>query len=100
MAKENSSCSRRDLLRSGLAGLTGTSLALSAPRAISAGDSTASMHARPPHFPARAKRVIFLFMLGGPSQLDLFDDKPKLRELDGQPIGDEFLSRMKFAQIM
>ena len=55
---------------------------------------------RSPHFRPRAKRVIFLFMLGGPSQHDLFDDKPKLRQLDGQPIGDELLSRMKFAQIM
>lgn len=52
-----------------------------------------------PHFPARARRVIFLFMLGGPSQHDLFDYKPKLNQLDGQPIADEFLSRMKFAQI-
>src|SRR5205823_2311226 len=55
---------------------------------------------RPSHFPARAKRVILLFMLGGPSQLDLFDYKPKLCKLDGQPIGDELLSRMQFAQIM
>src|SRR5262245_35390122 len=33
------------------------------------------------HFPARAKRVIYLFMAGAPSQLDLFDHKPKLAEL-------------------
>ncbi len=53
-----------------------------------------------PHFAARAKRVIMLFMLGGPSQHDLFDYKPRLNELDGQPIGEEALARMKFAQIM
>jgi hypothetical protein len=35
------------------------------------------------HFPARAKRVIYLFMSGGPSHIDLFDYKPKLRELHG-----------------
>ena len=35
----------------------------------------------PPHFAPKAKRVIYLFMAGGPSQLELFDDKPKLREL-------------------
>ena len=52
------------------------------------------------HFTASARRVIFLFMLGGPSQHDLFDYKPRLNELDGQPIADEFLSQMKFAQIM
>jgi hypothetical protein len=39
-------------------------------------------------------------MLGGPSQLDLFDNKPRLRQLDGQPLPGRLLSRMKFAQIM
>ncbi|HSH95344.1 MAG TPA: DUF1501 domain-containing protein, partial [Roseimicrobium sp.] len=38
------------------------------------------------HFPAKAKRVIFLFMSGGPSHVDLFDPKPKLAELNGQPL--------------
>lgn len=52
------------------------------------------------HFTPRAKRVILLFMTGGPSQHELFDHKPRLNDLDGQPIGDEALSRMKFAQIM
>ncbi len=39
-----------------------------------------------PHFPAKATNVIFLFMYGGPSQVDTFDYKPKLYELDGQTI--------------
>lgn len=39
-----------------------------------------------PHFPARAKRVIFLFMTGGPSQVDTFDPKPLLTRDDGQPL--------------
>jgi len=38
-----------------------------------------------PHHQVRAKRVIFLFMAGGPSHVDLFDPKPKLTEYDGQP---------------
>src|SRR5437899_2990000 len=42
--------------------------------------------AKPPHFPARAKSVIFLFMQGGPSQIDTFDPKPLLAKLDGQPL--------------
>jgi hypothetical protein len=44
-----------------------------------------------PHYqlPARAKRVIFLFMAGGPSQLDLFDYKPGLERLRGQPLPPE-----------
>lgn len=39
-----------------------------------------------PHSPACAKNVIFLFMMGGPSHLDLFDPKPKMAEMNGQPI--------------
>ena len=38
---------------------------------------------RPTHFPARAKRIIFLFMSGGPSQMDLFDFKPELQKRSG-----------------
>jgi len=41
---------------------------------------------RAPHFPAKAKRVIFLFMHGGPSQVDTFDYKPKLTADDGKPL--------------
>ncbi len=40
---------------------------------------------RPPHFPAKAKRVIFLFMHGGPSQVDTFDPKPALQRDHGKP---------------
>src|SRR5581483_5563416 len=43
---------------------------------------------RKPHFPPRAKNVIFLFMAGAPSQLDLFEYKPALKKYDGQPIPD------------
>jgi hypothetical protein len=49
------------------------------------------------HFPAKAKRVIFLFMAGGPSQLDLFDHKPRIGELHGKPIPDEFVRGKRFA---
>lgn len=42
------------------------------------------------HFPAKAKRVIFLFMSGGPSHVDLFDPKPDLIKLAGQPIPESF----------
>ncbi|HEY2342266.1 MAG TPA: DUF1501 domain-containing protein, partial [Chthoniobacteraceae bacterium] len=45
---------------------------------------------RPPQFPAKAKNIIFLFMEGGPSHLDLFDPKPKLNELAGKPIPASF----------
>ena len=52
---------------------------------------------KPTHFPARAKRVIFMFMAGGPSQLDLFDYKPMLNQLNGQPIPQSYLEGKRFA---
>ncbi|MSU50428.1 MAG: DUF1501 domain-containing protein [Opitutus sp.] len=51
----------------------------------------------PPHFPARAKRVIYLHMVGAPSQLDLFDHKPELQKYDGKPCPDEFIQGKRFA---
>src|SRR5262245_9950195 len=45
---------------------------------------------RPPHFPAKAHRVIFLFMSGGPSHVDTFDPKPELTRLHGQPLPASF----------
>lgn len=50
-----------------------------------------------PHFKAKAKNVIFLFMAGGPSQLEMFDYKPKLIELNGQPIPQSFIEGKRFA---
>jgi hypothetical protein len=43
---------------------------------------------KPPHFPPRAKRVIFLFMNGGPSHVDTFDPKPALAKYAGKPLPD------------
>ncbi|MDB5384611.1 MAG: hypothetical protein JWM11_257, partial [Planctomycetaceae bacterium] len=42
--------------------------------------------AKVPQFPAKAKRVVFLFMHGGVSHVDSFDPKPKLTELNGKPL--------------
>ena len=50
---------------------------------------------RPPALPTKAKSVIFLFMFGGPSQLDLFDYKPELQKRDGQTIDNEFRRNTK-----
>jgi hypothetical protein len=49
------------------------------------------------HFPAKARSVIYLFMAGGPSQLELFDPKPKLQELHGKPIPADFIKGKRFA---
>ncbi|HEY2951757.1 MAG TPA: DUF1501 domain-containing protein, partial [Verrucomicrobiae bacterium] len=50
---------------------------------------------RRPHFPGKAKRVIYLFMGGAPSQLDLFDYKPTLRKYNGQPVPAEVVKGQK-----
>ena len=52
-----------------------------------------------PHFPPRVKRVIFLCMAGGPSHLETFDYKPKLDELDGQPMPESFTAGQPIAQL-
>jgi hypothetical protein len=52
---------------------------------------------QPTHFAPRATSVIYLFMAGGPSQLELFDFKPKLQELSGQVIPDSFVEGKRFA---
>ena len=57
------------------------------------------MAPRPPHFPAKAKNIIFLFMAGAPSQLDLFDPKPKLVQYNGQQIPKELIKGERFAFI-
>src|SRR4026207_1763708 len=54
---------------------------------------------RGPHYPAKAKSIIYLFMAGAPSQVDLFDSKPMLQELDGKPIPDSFVKGERFAFI-
>jgi hypothetical protein len=51
------------------------------------------------HHPARAKRVIYLFMAGAPSQLDLFDPKPTLSRLDGKPVPAEVVKDQRYAFI-
>jgi len=54
---------------------------------------------KPPHFAPRATRVIYLHMAGAPSQLDLFDYKPKLVELDGQRVPKSLIENERFAFI-
>lgn len=53
----------------------------------------------PLHFAPQAKRVIWLYMAGGMSHLDTFDHKPKLGELDGQPMPESFTKGQQIAQL-
>ncbi len=55
--------------------------------------------AKQPHFPAKAKRVIHLFMAGAPSQLDLFDFKPELAKLEGRPLPPSVIGGQRYAFI-
>src|SRR5262249_51490939 len=52
-----------------------------------------------PHFPAKVKRVIHLFMAGAPSHLDLFDPKPALRKLEGKPLPPSVIGGQRYAFI-
>ena len=57
------------------------------------------MAPRAPHFAPKAKRIIFLFMAGAPSQLDLFDYKPALTKYNGQPVPQDVIKGERFAFI-
>src|ERR1700736_4484963 len=74
---------RRALLRQSAAGFGLLGL-----RALLASEIPAPSPLAPkqPHFAPKAKRVIFLFMHGGPSSIDTFDPKPRLTQYDGQPL--------------
>ena len=88
--------SRRQMLRRfangfgmvGLAGLLAEDVlaATSSYPSLGAVRGTNPLAVVPPHYAAKAKRVIFLFMSGGPSHVDLFDHKPKLAEYAGKPL--------------
>jgi hypothetical protein len=83
--------SRRALLRAAASGFGSIALAgLFAEEQARAEnlalDPARPLAPRPPHFPARAKRVIFLFMHGGPSAVDTFDPKARLDRDDGKPL--------------
>lgn len=54
---------------------------------------------KPPHFAPRAKSIIYLFMAGAPSQLDLFDPKPELSKRDGESCPEELIKGERFAFI-
>lgn len=77
--------SRRDMLRSSAAGFAGLALAGLFAEEVAAANAN-PLAPRSPHHPPKAKRVIFLFMHGGPSQVDTFDYKPLLARDHGKPL--------------
>ena len=96
--------SRRNFLRRGALGLGGLALGglmgcgtESQPASAATAAERAMETAL--HYAPRAKRVIYLHMAGAPSQLELFDHKPELRKLDGQPCPPSLLAGKRFAFI-
>jgi hypothetical protein len=89
--------SRRELLRRAGAGFgtLGLAGALHSAGLLGALQAAPRGGAARTHFPARAKRVIFLFMNGGPSHVDTFDPKPALKEFEGDKPGGEHQKRAK-----
>jgi len=81
-----------------LAGLLAESFPAGA--AVAANDPRRSpLAAKPAHYPGTAKAVIQLFMAGAPSQLDMFDFKPKLAQIEGKPIPPEVIGGQRYAFI-
>jgi len=88
---------RRTFLRHGLSGLGMVAL-----NSLLAGDAKAAGTTgvvNPLHHAAKAKRVIFLYQAGGPSHLETFDDKPKLREMHGKPMPESLTKGQQIAQL-
>jgi hypothetical protein len=94
---------RRTFLQSGSVGIGAAALSqMLAQTALGAkglGSTSAESTARAAHIKPRVKRVIFLCMAGGPSQLETFDYKPELERLDGQPMPESFTKGQPIAQL-
>ena len=101
--EEYAHLSRREFLTTSAGGIGGLAFA-----ALLANSQAQAAHGlieknplapKKPHFAPRAKNCIFFFLSGGSSQVDLFDPKPKLNELAGQPLPDSVLKNLRFAFI-
>jgi hypothetical protein len=103
--KEFLTQSRRDFLTTSASGIGMLALAsLLQEDGLLAAEGRAAEAANPlapkrPHFPAKAKACICIYLEGAPSQIDLFDPKPKLNELNGQKLPDSMTKKVRFAFI-
>ena len=88
---------RRDFLRNGAGGLG--MIALAQMLGAAQPKRTDPLAPKPPHFAPKAKSVIFLFMEGAPSQMDLFDPKPELQKWQGKPLPESMTKQVKLAFI-
>jgi len=93
---------RREFLTtsaSGLGGIALSSLLQQDALAEETSPRTDPLAPRPSHFEARAKACIFIYLAGAPSQLELFNPKPKLNEMAGQQLPDSLTKNVRFAFI-
>ena len=94
------SVNRRSFLTRSAYGLGSAAFAMLAAKASAAESSRFSKGAlTKPHLPVRAKRIIFMCMAGGPPHLELFDNKPELKRLHGQPFPESFTKGKQIAQL-
>ncbi len=101
--------SRRSFLTTGANGVGALALASMLSRdGVLAGETNATAAAesivnplapKPSHFAPKAKQCIFIFLEGAPSHIDLYDQKPKLNELNGQSLPESFTKNVRFAFI-
>ncbi|MDP8981453.1 MAG: DUF1501 domain-containing protein [Acidobacteriota bacterium] len=90
MSHKRLAYSRRDFLSNAGSGLGAIALAAMLNEDAHAGTVPDPLRPKPPHFKPTAKSVIWLFMEGGPSHVDLFDPKPALERFAGQPLPPSF----------
>ena len=96
---------RRSFLRKGGASIGAVALAaLLDPSSLSAQDKKVEVDdwkgvVNPLHFKRKAKRIIHLYMAGGPSHLETFDHKPKLGEMHGKPMPQSYTKGQPSAQL-
>src|SRR4051794_2021068 len=98
---------RRDFLATSASGLGLLAMAsllqeqglLAATEKVTRALTSAATGTKVGHFPGKAKSCIFIFMEGAPSQMDLFDPKPKLNELNGQKLPESMTKQVRFAFI-
>jgi len=102
--EEHLKLTRREFFTTAAGGIGGVALSsLLADGVFAAGAASGKivnpLSAKPAHFTPKAKSCIFIFLSGGFSHIDLFDPKPKLNELAGQPVPESMLEGVRFAFI-
>src|SRR5882672_7534908 len=89
---------RRDFLATAASGLGGVAFAsMLQSNGLLAEEPANPLELRAPHFAPKAKQCIFLFMEGGTSQVDLFDPKPKLNQMNGKKLPESLTKNIRFA---